>query len=183
MSCVLEAGHYYQAKGPTVWSRVGWDILSKVKQNGDQTILFIDDVHTLENMSEEERRSSNVSFNPEPDYFVAERDILKESLIILEILKNLPKKHRCRFNSNGRWFCSGFPITGENGFPNCILLDAGLTLRKNNLGFSRGINILPYFYQDQQKKLLRIIKKSIPNFLLEVILFDISGGFWYMQDK
>lgn len=44
---IIEASHYYVAKGPTVWSVVGWKILESMKRAGDATILFIDDIHEL----------------------------------------------------------------------------------------------------------------------------------------
>lgn len=181
MSRIIEAGHYYLAKGPTDWSRMGSQIMERIKLPSDKTMIFIDDIHPLKDMSQSEIKLPPISFNHNFDYLIMESNVLEEARCVLEVLKKLPKRSRCRTNGNSRWFCSGFPVTDEQGFPNCVLLDTGLTLRKQSLGFAKGINILPYFYEEQQRKLLRIVKKAIPAFLLEVILYNLDGSFWRMQ--
>ena len=179
MGRIIEAGHYYVAKGPTIWSLLGWSILEKIKKDGDKTLLFTDNVHTIADVSPLEVSLENVDFHPEPDFVVEEAAMAPLGLLILERLKKLPGRKRAKkTNGNRKWYCSGFPITNGDGKPTCVLLDAGLTLFKKELGFSEGVNILPYFYAEQQKQLLRLIEKAMPDFQLRVILYDQSGKRW-----
>jgi len=175
---IIEAGHYYQAKGPTVWSTTGWQIMEQIKSPGDQTLLFIDDIHHQKNMFTEEVSLPVVDFYPQPDYLVMESKVLGEAITILRILKGLSKKKKARKGNNGAWFCSGFPITTPLGDPICVLLDAGLTLKKQSFGFKEAVNILPLFYEQEQRMLLRLIAKAMPEFYLRVILFNLEGEFW-----
>lgn len=174
---ILEGGHYYLENGPTKWSVIGWGILEKIKQPGDKTLLFLDDVHHGSAAANEERCLPTVEFNPHADFVVMESDVRPEAEEVLAALQKLPNKKKARKNGNGQWFMSGFPLTNDKGFPLCVLLDAGLTLRKRSLGFREGVNILPFFYEDEQKNLFRIIAKVIPDFHLEAVLFDLSGNF------
>ena len=178
---ILEAGHY-SAKGPTIWSVIGWEIMLEVRCENDKSLLFIDDVHPLENVSADERSLPTVKFDPRHDFLVLESDVISKALQVLSILQTLPKKRAARMNS-GRWFCSGSSLVTEAGLPSCVLLDAGLTLLKNQLGFWEGVNILPYFYEDEQRKLLRLIAKALPEFRLQVILYDRAGRYWNIAHK
>ena len=180
---ILEAGHYYGAKGPTAWSSVGWKILESLKQPGDRTMLLVDNIHPISDVSEEEQELPNIEFSLNADYTVMESDVYLESQVILATLKRLPKKKRAKRGPNGKWFISGFSLTNEEEFPLCVLWDAGLTLKKRNLGFQEGINILPYFYEEEQIKLLRIIAKAIPAFRLRAVLYKLNGNFWELGDK
>jgi hypothetical protein len=183
MGKILEAGHYYLAKGPTLVAVAGWNILEKIRTPEDQTLLFIDDVHSIEDVHEEERDLSIISgFYPSVDYQVKESAVRVHALEVLEMLKALSNGKRAKQNGSGKWFCSGFPITDEEGNPLCVLLDAGLTLFKRQQGFKEGINILPYFYQSEQEQMLRVIRKALPDFSMKVILFDLSGKQWEMQE-
>ena len=177
---ILEAGHYYVAKGPTIWSLRGWEVLSKLRQSDDKTLLFIDDVHDIDDVVDEERDLSTENFNPEADFTVLESAVGLEADLIINALKLLPNGKGLKRNGEGRLFVSGIPLTVPGGFPSCVLLDAGLTWRKRALGFDEGVNILPYFYERQQKNLLRVVRKAIPDFRLRVILFDRVGNFWDM---
>lgn len=177
MGRILEGGHYYLANGPTMWSVIGWGILEKIRQPEDKTLLFIDDVHPGSAAVSEERCLPTVEFKPHVDFMVMESDVRLEATTALVALQQLPKREKARKNGNGKWFASGFPLTDDGGFPLCVLLDAGLTLRKRSLGFREGVNILPFFYEDEQKKLFRIIAKLIPDFHLKAVLFDLSGNF------
>lgn len=181
---ILEGGHYYKALGPTRWSLIGWRILESMKNSQDKTMLFIDDVHDIACVGKEERNLVVEEFSPEPkpDFVIMESCIYEEAEIVLERLKGLPKKKRARIGSDGKWFVSGFPLTQQDGFPLCVLLDAGLTLRKYMLGFTQGINILPCFYEEEQKNLLRILSKVIPDFSLQVILYDLEGNIWNLEN-
>lgn len=177
---ILEAGHYYVAKGPTLWSYQGWRILEELRQKGDRTLLFVDDIHPLERVPPIERHESHVNgFAPPADHLFYESAMHDEALEVLERLKELPKKNRARCQ-NGVWFCSGFPITHQDGKPLCVLLDAGLSLKKLGMGYSEAVNILPHYYEGEQRKLLRLVRKAIPALTQRVILFD-HDRWWEMS--
>ncbi len=173
---IIEAGHYYEAKGPTKFSVIGWNIMQKMVFNGDKNMLFIDDFHDWDCVPEQEKKLPTVKFTPEADFFVLESELQEEAQEVLERLKSLSKRKKAKQDKTGKWHCSGFPLTDESGTPNCVLLDAGLTLHKRELGFKRGINILPKHYQDEQERLFRIINKVIPDFYLKVILYNQDGS-------
>jgi len=186
MSRIIEAGHYYQAKGPTHWSALGWGILRRIRSDGDRSMLFIDDVHSLTDMHVEEQRAQIIpTFKPDPaaDYKVLESQMNGEATVILERLKSKshPYDRRARKRRNDAWYCSGFRILHPNGQPTCLLLDAALALKKYKLGFRAGVNVLPRFYEWQQQALVRILAKSLPDFQLSVILFDENGECTEMQ--
>ncbi len=176
MNRIIEAGHYYAVKGPTAWSQVGWEIASRMREKDDRTVLFVDDIHGLQNVARDERELAVIDFHPDADFFLCESEIVPDAFEILDILKNLPRKCRARSN-NGMWFCSGARLTNSSDTPLCVLLDLGLTLRKKRLGFSHGVNVLPYFYRTEQQMLLRLIHKALPDFCLTVILYDLAGNF------
>ncbi|MBT4209663.1 MAG: hypothetical protein HOE19_01985 [Candidatus Komeilibacteria bacterium] len=179
MTRIIEAGHYYKAKGPTLWSVVAWEIMSNIKQLDDKTLLMVDDVHTVEQMSVQEKTLSTEPFNPSVDLFVYESELCSYGKDALQKLASLSKKKKARKNGNGKWFCSGIPLTNEMGLPLCILYDVGLTLFKSARA-DKAINILPYFYEEEQRNLIRIIQKILPEFSIKVILFDLEGKYWEM---
>ncbi len=174
---ILEAGHYYMAKGPTELSTVGWTILESMKTVGDATLLFIDDVHELVDVSPAEAALPTVEFNPSADIVVHESAVVSEAWEMLTRLQQHPTKNKRAKQSGGRWFCSGFPLTLMSGYPTCLLLDLGLCLRKWRLGFERGVNILPIFYETEQQALQRLLAKALPEFTLEVVLYDLEGTY------
>jgi hypothetical protein len=178
-SSILESGHFYSVKGPTQWSRIGWRILNTLKKNGDKTMLFIDDIHQMMDVHEQERHLPCIPFDPKPDFSVKESEVSWYAFQVLEILKNLPKRKKARLNGADarKWHCSGIPLTHANGNPTCILLDVGLTLMKQNIGFVKAVNILPLFYKEQQRGVLRLVEKAMPDFHLEVILFSLDGSY------
>lgn len=182
MSKLLEAGHYYLAKGPTEYSRVGWEILKALQCAGDKTLLFLDDIHERSDVHVEEIDLPVVeAFTPVADHTIFESEVAAEAFEILEILCGLPKAKRARRNGEDRWFCSGFPITNSFGNPLCVLLDAGLTLKKMRLGFSDHVNILPYFYAEQQRQVLKLVAKALPACSTRVVLYKLDGTCWDMQ--
>lgn len=179
MPRIIEAGHYYRAKGPTRWSEVGWEIMEKMRSSQDRSLLFIDDVHQLEDVSPLERDLPVNGFAPVTDFTVMESAMEQYALDALAILRVLPKKRKARQSRAGRWHCSGFSITDNRERPLCVLLDLGLSLYKwRTLGFQRGINVVPCFYQEEQSQLNRLMAKVMPNFSLEVMLYDLSGKCW-----
>ena len=175
---ILEAGHYYSVKGPTKSSKIGWEVMKSISSEDDKSMLFIDDFHDWEGVPQKEKELPVVDFNPEFDYVVKESKIVSQAWEVLNILTSLSKKKRAKQDRSGRWFCSGFPITMESGQPNCVLLDAGLTLFKRELGFKAGVNILPEFYKDQQEKLFCLVKKALPDFHLQLVLYNWDRTFW-----
>lgn len=178
MGRILEAGHYYQAKGPTPWAHAGWKILESIRDPDDKTVLFVDDVHQYHEVPEAEKELVVTnSFNPPADYHFLESAVEPEALEVLEALKTLPNSKRARVK-DGIWHCAGVRLTHKDGQPLCVLLDAGLTLVKHRLGFTEGINILPAHYQGEQERLRRLIRRAIPGFNLKVVLFDLEGGSW-----
>ena len=165
-----------------MWSVVGWKGMEGMRHPGDKSMLFIDDVHDLRNVSQDEVLLPKVEFSPNADLIVRESEVVAKAWEFLELLKKLPRKRRAR-NNSGRWYCSGFPLMTRSGTPDCVLLDAGLTLLKSKLGFREAVNILPKFYEEQQVKLLRLVRKALPDFYLKVVLYDLEGNFWKMKDK
>lgn len=180
MGRIIEAGHYYSSKGPTEWSKAGWRIMQGVLEDGDKTMLFVDDIHPLECLHCSEFCLSTVDFSPNPDFLVLESALSDQAQLALSKLQKLGCKKRARKGAGGKWCCSGFPLTDEAGNPNCVLLDAGLTLHKQSLGFLEGVNILPHFYEEEQRRLMRLLGKILPNFFLRVVLFDLEGKYWEM---
>ena len=182
MRRVVESGHYYRVKGPTRWSKVGWEILEKVRCPEDRTMLFVDDVHELKDVSPREAILSNIAFSPNPDYFVLESEVSMLALGVLERLQNLSKKSsRPRvYEEENITSWRGFPVVNGKG-PTCVLLDAGLMLKKHQLGFTQALNILPFYYEEQQRRLLQVVGKVIPEIKLEVLLYDLKGNFWEMS--
>ncbi|OHB18919.1 MAG: hypothetical protein A2666_05520 [Parcubacteria group bacterium RIFCSPHIGHO2_01_FULL_47_10b] len=169
---IIEAGHYYQAKGPTEYARRGWELLQSARRNGDKSMLFIDDVHTMEDVHHEERELEVVAFRPDADYVLREADVREEAEQVFQLLMSLSKRHRPR-KRDENWVLNGnIRLKHPNGEPTCVLLDAGLSLKKMQLGFRSGINILPVFYRRQQESLQVILRKALPCFQLETMLFD-----------
>ena len=130
MRRIIEAGHYYLAKGTTLWSSVGWDILRQQKTNEDSSLLFVDDVHDIADMGEEELSLPLVTVNhTKPNHLVWESDVIPPAFEFLDMLQGeqIKKRKRARRNGNNRWYCSGAALTTPNETPLCLLLDAGLT--------------------------------------------------------
>lgn len=183
MNTIIDVGHFYLAKGPTAWSLLGWSLAQRIASPGDKFLLFVDDIHASTDLHLLEQNSPLTAMSEiQPDYIVMESAVNDEAWEVLNRLKRLPKKKGPKQSDNGQWFCSGSSITDSSGNPLCSLLDAGLTLHKQRLGFTSGINILPFFYENQQKHLLHLVKKAIPDFTLTVILFDEQGKYWALLD-
>ncbi|MBU0660723.1 hypothetical protein KKG22_00920 [Patescibacteria group bacterium] len=173
---IIEAGHYYSAKGPTQWSVVGWNILQEIITPHDTSVLFIDDVHPISDVHAQEQLLQTMPFTPSADITILESDMMESALQSLYALQQLSKRKKAR-RKNKQWFCSGFPITNQQETPLCVLLDTALTQKKHSLGYSSGINILPYYYEPGQHALRRLIAKLIPEFQLEIILYDLNGNY------
>lgn len=182
---LIESGHYYQVKGPTEWSKIGVEIAEELKsQHNAASMLFIDDYHGIENVSEHEINHPVIDLNFTPDYTVYESDMVKPALVLLEVLKELPKKRRARQDKNGAFFLSGFPITDRAGNPLCVLLDAALTQHKYELGFQRSINVLPSYYGGLQANLSKIINKlTFSEFKHETVLFDYDKRYRFVTEN
>lgn len=179
---LIESGHFYSARGPSAWSITGWKILKSIKKKGDQTLLFIDDIHSLEDVNEQERDLPRVPFDPKPDFLLKESELFDDAFAALEILKTLTKRKKARRSKRtNKWYCSNIALTDSNGEPTCTLLDVGLSMRKLHMGFSVAVNILPDFYEDQQKGVFRLVQKIIRKleieFELVVILFSLNGEY------
>lgn len=172
-----EAGHYYKVKGATQWSQLGWQVMEKLRQDIDRTMLFIDDIHGIENLSEKERNDVPVTTNFTADYIILESNVRKEAFEVLHRLQQLSGKKGVKENK-GKYFCSGIPLTDTDGNPLCSLLDAGLTLVKYRLGVAKAINVLPYYYENQQRNLHKLVQKGIPEVDLKTILFNAAGAYW-----
>lgn len=169
---ILEGGHFYASKGPTPHASMGWQILEDFREGGDKTMLFIDDVHLMDDVPEQEIGLPVIEFSPQADFVVMESQMSNWGLQVLERLKQLPRKSRAKpMNGNGAWFCSGSKLTANDGKPLCLLLDVGLTLYKQHLGFNHGVNVLPSFWEAEQRALLKLVNKAMPDFHLDVFLF------------
>ncbi len=179
---IWEAGHYYGAKGPTVWTLQGWNILANLAQPNEPRMLFVDDVHPLDQLHPLEREAPIVPFDPrpEPTHRLTESAMRTNALLALDRLQQMPRRRRAR-KSGGRWSCAGFPLTTTAGDPLCLLFDLGLTYHKHELGFVRGVNILPSFYEQQQRRLQSLTRRLLPDFQLDVVLFDEQGRHWFLN--
>lgn len=180
---VLEAGHYYEAKGPTAWSSKGWDILSSLARPQDARLLFVDDVHPLKDVSDYERDLPVIFFEPTPGptHLVTESSVLPDAYMALERLKGLSRRKRARITGSSKVMrCSGHALINGDGTPLCLFYDLGLTWQKYHLGYRRGLNILPTSYALEQQRLLKIVRKALPDFHLDVVLYDLDGTYWQL---
>lgn len=182
---IWEAGHFYHAKGPTMWSQAGWSVMAALSHEKDKRMLFIDDVHPIENVHETERSLERIAFDPKPPptHIAAESRMLPFAQEALEVLKSrsMPKRYRAR-QVSGTWRCSGYPLQAANGRPLCLFLDLGLTWYKRSLGFNRAVNIVPAFYADEQRRLVRLVEHAMPDFELRVIIHDVHGRWRYLEE-
>ncbi len=174
---LIEAGHYYQSYGPTFWSNLGVAISKKISSKNDHSMLFVDDVHPLENVSRHEVIHPVVPLIFDPDHTTLESSMIPLAHELQRKLMQLPKKLRPELNKkNGKYFMSGFPITHPDGRPTCVLLDAALSMHKYHLGYKRNFNVLPLFYEEEQHNLTKIFKRIFPSdFELQTILFNEKG--------
>ena len=178
---LIEAGHYYSAHGPTIWSQLGLELARKEleKNPGGKLMLFVDNYHGYEHVPEEEKAHAPLpKFSIQPNHVVYESHMTTEAEELLSFLTSLPKSKRARLsNKDNRWYISGFPITKPNGNPACVLLDAALTKHKYQMGYNRIINYLPNHYGGEQANLSRLLAKIMPSdFHAEVVLFDQYGN-------
>jgi hypothetical protein len=206
---LIEAGHYYAIKGLTKYSRIGKKICDNIKTENDITMLFIDDVHGLQDMFPEEREAEHVMWETFPDSsltvghrsmtegmkqdfddwqnFPYEKEhekgftsVIKESELVKETELVLSRLGKVKTSKGGKYF-SGIKLFHENNFPTCVMLDVCLTLKKKEVyGCNRVINILPEFYLPQQEKTRRVISKILPEIKLEIILFESEDKYRYL---
>ena len=176
---VWEAGHFYLAKGPTLWEVAGWSIMAQNAQSADARMLFVDDVHSLEEVDEHQRHLDRVESlpDPEPTHIVKESAMREHAYEAVRILasRELSKRYRAK-KVHGVWRCAGYNLESVEGQPLCLLYDLGLTWYKRSLGFTHAINVVPEFYENEQRRLLRLARRAMPDFELSVVLHDIDGN-------
>ncbi len=177
-----EAGHYYEAKGPTAWSLAGWKVMAELAHKDDARMLFVDDVHSGMDVHERERDLERIEFDPrpEPTHLAVESAMLSHAHAALGVLDRLPKRQRPRISS-GALHCSGYPLISRNGRPLCLLYDLGLTWHKREMGFASVVNVVPEFYVSEQRGLIRLVEKAMPDLDLRVITHDIDGRWQYLE--
>lgn len=187
---LYEGGHFYASHGPTLWSKVGWELVSQLRQPGDHTTLLIDDVHPKSLLNAQETNLPVLKeFHPDPCFTVKESEMAGMGMEVLEMLKQLQVGRRHRALHRGqpkRWMCSGFPLTTPpnghiNGDPLCLLYDLGLTLFKYRLGFRTTVNVLPAFYESEQYGLIKIARKIMSDLELAVVLYDLDGSWRWLR--
>ncbi len=173
---IIEAGHYYLAHGPTRWSKMGVTILSHMQQPEDVTLLFVDDIHTKDEIPAPEKSEPIIpDFVYKPNFVLYESRFRSDSYTIIDNLKRLPKKRRARQNKqSGRWFCGNVPLTTSSGDPTCTLYDVALTLWKSEQA-KTVINILPEHYRSQQLQVISVLKKLGVPIIMEIQLFNNIG--------
>jgi hypothetical protein len=179
---LIEAGHYYAAHGPTIWAVRGWRHLEVMSQSDDRSMLFVDNLHGIEDVPEEEKGLDILTFSPRADYRALElsgeiNDAAEEVFHLLQTPGEQKRVKIRRRRSDQAWMLNGqigMVLKWPDGQPTCVLLDAGLSLYKRRLGFTRGVNILPAHYAGEQDKLLRLVELVIPDFQLDVMLFDME---------
>ena len=186
-----EGGHYYESKGPTRLSSIGWNILVQLRRSqGGHTMIMVDDVHKIELVHPLEKALETIAFIPnlEPCFLVKESTMVGPGLAILERLKGLPRRNRARLTMQPRrWCCSGYALTTPNDSgphePLCLLYDLGLTWHKYQLGFRLAVNVLPEFYLTEQKALMRIARKIMPDMDLRAVLYDLDGNWRWLRHE
>ncbi len=210
MKTLIEAGHYYAVKGITKYSLIGKKICDKIKNSNDITMLFIDDVHGLQDMFAAEREAEHVMWEDAPEdtmwscigrggsesmkkeindwkTFPYEKEhekgfdiVIHESTLIKEAETVLHSIEKIKTSKTGKYF-SGIKLFHENNFPTCVMLDVCLTLKKKELsGCDRIVNILPEFYLSQQEKTIQVVSKILPGITMEVILFTSKDTYRYL---
>jgi hypothetical protein len=167
-----------------------------------QSMLFIDDVHEknfVENptvipvhinleyliwvvskkckqlipeINETSATLGKTPFSLSPNYIVLESEMKEYTDEIIRILSNLPWKKRAKFKEWVWNFCSNIKLTDGEGEPTCVWFDVWLTLLKQRMWFSSGVNVLPSQYKEQQEKVRKIIEKIIPEFDLKMVSSD-----------
>jgi hypothetical protein len=153
----------------------------QLRGEDDHTMVLVDDVHSINQMNATEAEMEVVrGYSPDPCMTVMESAMAKPGFAVLEELKVLPKRQRARHPANQHgWFCSGFQLTTPNRTkpetPTCLLYDLGLTRFKYELGFRRVVNVLPEFYEGEQRALIRLSNKVMPDMRVEATLFDLAG--------
>ncbi len=179
MARIIEGSHYIEIKGPTRWSTRGWGIAQSLRQPGDRTILLVDNLHGNEAVSRFERDLPNIAHNFSADITVMESALHTEALQALALLG---ETRHVKSNRYGKFFCqngaSTCQLIGNDTTPFVVLLDAGFTLLKHRLGYDHAINVLPHFYEREQRNLLKIVDVLLPGFTLEVVLFNLEGVHW-----
>ena len=182
-STIWEAGHYYVSKGPTAWAQAGWQLMATLASKTDSRMLFVDDIHPIDMVNECERDLDRIDLDldPLPTHVSVESEMLAHAHEALKALEALPKRHRAR-KIRGAWHCSGFPLQAESGRPLCLFFDLGLTWRKRQLGFRQAVNVVPEFYAEEQRRLLRLTTKAMPDFNLRVVVHDRHGSWRLLDD-
>lgn len=174
---LFEAGHYYQSKGPTQWSHTGLALAKELAQPKDSLMLFVDDVHPIENVWPHEVSLPVINLDHSHfNHVVYESAMTNHTKEVLDILLGLSRKHRAKTH-NGQYFCSGFPLTDKDGKPLCVLLDLTLTVQKlRDYGVSRIVNILPIWYEEEQSHLDRLLHKVVETpYQFDVLLYNRHG--------
>ena len=80
------------------------------------------------------------------------------------------------------YFYRGYLLVDAELRPQPFLFEAALTLYKSRLCPRGCVNVLPYFYGEQQYALRELVKEIIPDFSLQVILYDFER-FWDMEER
>lgn len=156
----VEAGHYYQAIGPTLLSAVGWKIGQEIIQPNNKSLLLIDDIHPT-NPFDHTDVIDNWNPEPYPDIIVYESETIAIAFDILVLANkhNMVKSHKGK-----NMFKSGFfPLQLESGQFTCSLLDYALSVMKwGTFDLDYFVNVLPESYQHQQSQLYRLADSLNP---------------------
>jgi hypothetical protein len=186
---IIEAGHYYSSHGITKLSELGVKACEKIKESGDISVLFIDDIPDHRPPEEEQNSELLPNLNFKPDYTVLESDMIVPAKEILSRLKESGKRLGVKTNDRGT-FTSGFKISNERGMPLCVLLDATFAIKKAEIAFEHiqkiekdqqieieVITLLPSIYEGEQQNLFRLLGKINPPivFSAKTIIFDEDG--------
>lgn len=201
-SVIIEAGHLYDAIGQTQWSVVGWKLLAALGRQDDMNVLLVDNIHGEDKMfleekvfpegyikrtDEEDGNRMPYIWDPQPDFVIKESELLPEALASLFLLRRVNAVYRHSKKSE-KWFYEDWELTDDYGTPRCLLYDVGFSYWKGrHMGdFVGAVNILPHFYEEEQKKLLALFNHLVvpenPDWKQEVILFDLDGTYWYLGE-
>lgn len=176
---LFNAGFYFQIKGATPNSAKGIEIAKKIKGKEDPILLFVNDYHKIEHISFFEKHLETEKLNLNSvDYGILASSFEESSKNLLLKLQTLKRKKRAKYHwKRKQFFCSGFKITGRNEEILPLMLQVALHINiYEKLGFKEVVNIFPFYYEEEQVILFRLLKKLLPeDSNISTIFFNEDG--------
>lgn len=194
--CLIEACHYPPYQYPTNAEQISVEILGSLLRLRDATLILLDDVTPLHRLPRWRRNLRRVPIDFHPNFIEHESKLDAPGLEVLSMLqiKGLAEFHAEAWYQEqldrgyndiciqGGWFFENIRLTTSAGTPTVVLRDAGLTLKKHRYGFTHLINILHEDFGNEQHKLKRLVAAAMPEITLEVILYNLLGQNWPLEN-